>query len=267
MQQSLDSDYTYNQRYKDLYLKLHQEFRILHLLYHRNKNQHRLSIWWKRFNMLKRNCAQVIELIEYHYKQPEYNGKMTSSSSSKSKRQKQKIVIIRLYRLIHSMFSKRYLSKMYYDFNGIIALGQFVTLGVVLVGLLGRIYSIYLELFELNRNNFKHVGCIIKDIPINKILVNETNQAIMKSINQEELGEELGEEISIDDTMHNVRNTIIEQQLDDNVIEMKISTGIRIQENITTEHTIEKKKDNKIKKKKNKKSKSKSKSAIDSIFG
>lgn len=38
---------------------------ILHLIHHRNKNQHRHSHWWKWLAMLKRSIAQLIVEIRH----------------------------------------------------------------------------------------------------------------------------------------------------------------------------------------------------------
>ncbi|MCJ1307010.1 hypothetical protein MMC25_000655 [Agyrium rufum] len=35
--------------------------KLLHLLFHRNKNQHRTSTWWKHLSILKRNLRRVVE--------------------------------------------------------------------------------------------------------------------------------------------------------------------------------------------------------------
>ncbi|CCE93288.1 Rmp1p TDEL_0F04770 [Torulaspora delbrueckii] len=126
--------------YRQLSSKLYKEYRLLHLVWHRNKNQHRSALWWRRFSMLKRNCAQVVELL------------------SKKKLRKDSD-IIRLYKVLDDLHSRQ-VSKTYCDFNGVIALGQFVTLGVILVGLLSRIYGIYGELMSIFEEKFQKLGCL-----------------------------------------------------------------------------------------------------------
>lgn len=87
---------------------LRNEVELLCLIYHRNKNQHRLLNWWKYFrlliNNLKRLCMGLIT--------------------------------------IDAFMSKRLLIKCYYEFNGIIKLGQFINLGFVLVSILARVHNI-----------------------------------------------------------------------------------------------------------------------------
>lgn len=41
---------------------------ILHLTYHRNKNQHRLAKWWKEFSQLRRNVMKFSHEIEQESK-------------------------------------------------------------------------------------------------------------------------------------------------------------------------------------------------------
>ncbi|KAE8450119.1 hypothetical protein EG329_006900 [Mollisiaceae sp. DMI_Dod_QoI] len=37
---------------------------ILHLTHHRNKNQHRLTKWWKQFSILRRNISKLLLEVE-----------------------------------------------------------------------------------------------------------------------------------------------------------------------------------------------------------
>ncbi|CCC69302.1 hypothetical protein NCAS_0C03120 [Naumovozyma castellii] len=197
----------------ELCQKLHQEYRLLHLVYHRNKNQHHVAVWWKRFNMLKRNCGSVLEL------------------HLQDRGNKSKIRYIKLYHLLHSMIKKQ-LSKTYYEFNGIIALGQFVTLGVVLIGLLSRIYCLYIKLYRIFEETFKSLGLIAPKNGSRKQEMNRTEK-ILESMVQEEVGEEV----------------IIEET----IIEPRQNEEMEFQSN--------------KKKSKKKEKKKKKKSAIDSIFG
>ncbi len=41
---------------------LKSEFEILHLLYYRNKNQHRRSVWWKYLSILHRRSRRILNL-------------------------------------------------------------------------------------------------------------------------------------------------------------------------------------------------------------
>lgn len=50
---------------QDLLLpKLQSVSETLHLLYHRNKNQHRLAHWWRWVGMLRREMLRLSDLVE-----------------------------------------------------------------------------------------------------------------------------------------------------------------------------------------------------------
>lgn len=152
--------------------QLRQELRIILLIYHRNKNQHGATIWWKQLNMLKRNVSQVVIILErIAYK----NIKNTKE-------------LIQLHYLLHR-FLKLQVKKMYYDFNGIIALGQFVTLGVVLIGNLSRVFNVYFQVYHALSDDFERLGVRVRNKNQNQ------NERLINETLEEELGEEIGEEI------------------------------------------------------------------------
>lgn len=115
-------------------------------------------------NMLKRNCDQVVKLLV-------------------GRRVRKLDELTRLYHLLHG-FIKKQLTKTYQAFNNVIALGQFVTMGVVLVGILARVYSSYGKLLEIYESQFRDAGFI--RVPSEKPM--ETKQ-FMESLIEEELGE------------------------------------------------------------------------------
>ncbi|EDO15153.1 hypothetical protein Kpol_397p13 [Vanderwaltozyma polyspora DSM 70294] len=224
--------------HRKIYLKLHQEYRILHLLYHRNKNQHHVAIWWKRFNILKRSCGQVIEILQ--------DKKIKGSKNW-----------FKLYNLIENLINKQ-INKIYYDFNGIIALGQFVTLGVVLIGLLSRIYNCYIDILELFKDNFIKYGCkaIItnsRNDNFNDMKYKETEK-LLESITNEELGENLKD-------MSDNGNKLMEITKDYPILSIDDINLLNI--NKTSNSNT---KDGRMSNKSKKKKKSKPKSAIDDIF-
>ncbi len=45
-------------------VQLRESAKILHLLFHRNKNQHRQATWWKWLSMLRRCQARLTIEIE-----------------------------------------------------------------------------------------------------------------------------------------------------------------------------------------------------------
>lgn len=94
------------------------EFQILHLIYYRSINQHRVAVWWKYLEMLHRHLRKVVVDPTNQYE-------------------------IRYIK-------QRLLRKCYYEFNGIIALGQFINLGFTLVGLISRVGDLLDKMEDLS---------------------------------------------------------------------------------------------------------------------
>ncbi|SCV05344.1 LANO_0H05424g1_1 [Lachancea nothofagi CBS 11611] len=147
--------------------KLHQEFRYIQLIYHRNKNQHKMAIWWRNFNELKRSAAQALILVQ--------NEKMPKSG------------LVRLFHIIQKL-RKHQVSRMFYSFNGVVGLGQFVTLGVVLVGILARIHALYTEVYQIYEQDFEQLKLLrCQEKPATALI----SHAQLESLVEEELGEEI----------------------------------------------------------------------------
>ncbi len=188
---------------KEVVQSLHQEYRYIHLVYHRNKNQHGDTHWWSQFNILKRSISQILRQCQYN----------------KVERQSCKYAIRR--------FLKIQLPAIYYAFQGLLTMGQFVTLGVVLVGLLARCRSLLLQLQPEE-----------EIIEIKKPV--EINNDIIQGISS--VDEDLGLEI-----------------IEDMPVEEDVSLPKLAKEDLN--------KTKRSKKTSKKKKGKKSKSAIDSIFG
>ncbi|MCJ1248324.1 hypothetical protein MMC30_005541 [Trapelia coarctata] len=86
---------------------------MLHLLYHRNKNQHRLTKWWKWLSMLRRCVAKLLLDLQSH---------------------DQHLAKPRVKHLQETLLPGCHL-----NFSQVVADGQFAGLGVVLLGLVARI--------------------------------------------------------------------------------------------------------------------------------
>lgn len=114
------------------------ELDVIHLLYHRNRNQHRRSIWWKHFSMLKRRSNLVVQLIRES--QPEL------------------IIENHVKFILHKL-----IPRAYYLFHGILTQGQYVTLGLALIAILGRLFTILNQSFlerEAQVKDFKGSQCV-----------------------------------------------------------------------------------------------------------
>lgn len=99
--------------------KVRNEYELLFLNYHRNKNQHRSATWFKYLNLLVRHLRKLL-------------------LSKSVKYQKKSIAYL----------NNHIIPKLYYAFNGVIAQGQFITLGFSLVGSLSKIYGLLCDLEE-----------------------------------------------------------------------------------------------------------------------
>ncbi|PYI23312.1 hypothetical protein BO86DRAFT_50918 [Aspergillus japonicus CBS 114.51] len=91
---------------------------ILHLIYHRNKNQHGNTKWWKWLAILKRTTRKLVMSIGHR---PSY----IAGQSSAPKYTKP---------LAHTIIPRCYLV-----FSTVVADGQFSTLGTVLLATLARL--------------------------------------------------------------------------------------------------------------------------------
>ncbi|AMD19001.1 HBR100Wp [Eremothecium sinecaudum] len=111
-----------------------QESRLINLLYHRNKNQHKGSHWWASLHMLKCTTTQVINVLQ--------------------KPVKYRRDLLLLYSLLRR-FLKTRLKRIYYEYNTLISQGQFITLGVVLLGVLARVNSVFKEIMQLHSVEFE----------------------------------------------------------------------------------------------------------------
>lgn len=105
---------------------LTNEYYILHLLYHRSRNQHRNQVWFKYLNILHRRVRIVLKLAM----------DWRSDHIRKKEVIKEKLLSNIKYLV------KRVMAKAYYEFNGIIALGQFINLGFTMLGNLSKLHGI-----------------------------------------------------------------------------------------------------------------------------
>lgn len=107
-------------------LQLTNEYYILHLLYHRSRNQHRNQVWFKYLNILHRRTRIILKLA-MDWQAPQIRNKSDIEQK----------VLANIKYLV-----KRVMAKAYYEFNGIIALGQFINLGLTMLGNLSKLHGI-----------------------------------------------------------------------------------------------------------------------------
>ncbi|ODQ80191.1 hypothetical protein BABINDRAFT_129684 [Babjeviella inositovora NRRL Y-12698] len=144
--------------------QLQSEYGILHLIYHRNKNQHCNASWWKHLNILHRQLRKIILLRD---------GKESPSGGGKCSPKYQHRVRVADY-LVNKI-----IPGAYRHFNGILRLGQFITLGMALIGVLGKVFVLLKSMFGSSFQTKPQAGSFTSD--------EMTKGAV------DDLGEELGE--------------------------------------------------------------------------
>lgn len=115
----------------DLHRRLEDEFGILHLLYHRNHNQHRVAVWWSSLEMLHLHTRKLLLLLDAYAAAPKYK--------TKARLHQQALGVARF-------LVRRVCVKCLYTFNTIIALGHFVPLGMTLVAAVSAIRALATEI-------------------------------------------------------------------------------------------------------------------------
>ncbi|KAK8170042.1 hypothetical protein IWX90DRAFT_197163 [Phyllosticta citrichinensis] len=95
---------------------------IMHLLHHRNLNQHRQSIWWRSFSTFRR---EMLHLVAEHE---------AISSSKTAAKKTSKRVVARVDHWKNNMVPKWYLA-----FTNVVASNQFSAIGLALMAILARV--------------------------------------------------------------------------------------------------------------------------------
>lgn len=133
---------------KDKLEKLQTEYAILHLVYHRNYNQHRVALWWRHLNIVHRGVRKVLRGI--------YEAENAKKIKRREKLQSQ-VVLTANYLVL------RVMKRAYYHFNSVIALGQFVNLGFVLVASLSALRLLLMEIEGVGGRNVMEEKIEVQD--------------------------------------------------------------------------------------------------------
>lgn len=156
--------------------QLVNEVGILQLINHRNKNQHRLLTWWKYFRLLLSHLKKIILLQD-------------SESSN------QQIVI-------NKLFQKLIISKCYYEFNGIIALGQFLLLGLTLISSLSKVHEI-LQSYRIQKSGYKTENITLVDEELGEeIELPQTTEKSVDVLDQPNITRSISPEPELDSHTH-----------------------------------------------------------------
>lgn len=207
---------------KEIVRSLQLEYWYIHLVYHRNNNQHRKTRWWRQFNIFKRSINRILRHLNKGSGHERKKGESVSLQDIVEGPQVQSLI---------KKFLKFQLPSIYREFQNVLTIGQFVTLAVVLIGLLARCRSLLLTLQSEKEREREEEGERERETIIDE----------MSSIKT--IDEDLGMEVEIQEKQPSIETKIIDQDV-----------AIMDLVDITD-------------KKKSKKSKKKKKSAIDDIFG
>ncbi|KAF8538221.1 hypothetical protein BDD12DRAFT_885819 [Trichophaea hybrida] len=109
-------------------LKLLRDDRdLLHLLFHRNKNQHRLLKWWQWISTLRRNLNKLLSEHDL----------ITSAKTTPSRN-----VAVAMYMQRLGFIRKVVVPSAYTAFGNVIAMKNFASLGMVLMAVLARVWKV-----------------------------------------------------------------------------------------------------------------------------
>ena len=107
--------------------KLRDDLDLIHLLFHRNKNQHRLLKWWQWIATLRRNLSKLLfehDLITTAKTTPNRNAAVAN------------------YEARLAFMRRVVVPSAYAAFGTVIAMKSFAPLGLVLMGVLARVWWI-----------------------------------------------------------------------------------------------------------------------------
>jgi ribonuclease MRP protein subunit RMP1 len=243
--------------------RLTNEYELMHLVYYRSKNQHRLLTWWKYLDIIHRKTRIILKLLIDIDRIP----------NPEVIRYKQSQVVDTCNYLVNRVFKTAY-----YKFNCIIALGQFIKLGFVLVGLCSRLFNILV--------NIK--GVRFKSVVINQVVVDTNDDLGEEIVETNEFGEtkqtetiefgetkqtetiEFGETKQTETIELGITNyTSVASGSEKKAKSTPLETRSRIDEidEISKSKSIDEIFGGKVKKTKKVKKRKKNKSVIDDIFG
>lgn len=228
-------------------LKLQNEFQVLHLIYNRSNNQHRVAVWWKYLNLVHRKVRNVLERMQ----------KMADTKSLKEKEKLKSETV----ELVNYIMKKQIFKKAMYEFYTIVALGQFINLGLTLIGSISAIYDLLVQIEGLGQRS--SVKVVKKHVAVEEDDLGE--EIDMNSVKRPKNPED-GERNSIVSQLGQELGSISEKRRLDEEETLKTSKMSITDFNMDTLFDQPKKKHKKVKKDKKDKKKKK-KSAIDDIFG
>ncbi|KAI1006766.1 hypothetical protein K3495_g1456 [Podosphaera aphanis] len=163
--------------------ELHSLYQILHLAHHRNKNQHRLSKWYKSFSQLRRQIAKLRhELTQLDM------ALSLSSDESKYVQKARSDVGLRTTFMRHHL-----VPKCYKAFGNLVADNQYATLGLLIMGVLAGLWSV-LEVISPDHEDVQHQSVELAAEPKPKVKTVEDLGEVISRFQSQDQSEKRGKE-------------------------------------------------------------------------
>ncbi|KAG9235507.1 hypothetical protein BJ875DRAFT_542060 [Amylocarpus encephaloides] len=217
---------------------LHQ---TLHLLHHRNKNQHRLTKWYKYFSEFRRHSQKLISEAQNYISARNLSkkSKFTEAAEVKLKGRLE--------------FCCSMVERWYFAFSTVVADNQYASLGLMLIGCLARFQSVTRDLCDEYGFEIEVLG---------DETMNEAGEVPVLQAEQEGAKEDdLGEIISREDVVEGFDDSVLVQdETPPDVKSEKKKKRKKAEEEIVVEEVTPEKRQKK--KKKRKKG-----DAFDDLFG
>ena len=105
---------------------------LLHLIHHRNKNQHRRAVWYRHFQHFRKQLSAFVEEIA------ELNSVPSTHLEKKRKRSSDDVLRTRMAKRL-TMWRDVWVAKWWAVFSQVVAEGRFAVVGLVLVAVLGEV--------------------------------------------------------------------------------------------------------------------------------
>ncbi|KAK3117555.1 RNase MRP subunit [Teratosphaeriaceae sp. CCFEE 6253] len=116
---------------KDDLHKLEHQAAILHLFHHRNKNQHRRSVWWRHFSLFRKHLSKLVDHLSSLKEVP-----TTHLARTRKMAHDNQITIRTDQTLV--LWRDVFVPKWQHAFSQIAADGRFAVLGLVLLAALAE---------------------------------------------------------------------------------------------------------------------------------
>jgi hypothetical protein len=104
---------------------------LLHLFHHRNKNQHRRSIWWRHFSAFRRQLNALVSEVQSLHEVPTTH--LQRSRKTAQDRETAQVILKRI-----EFWRDVLVPKWHTSFSQIVTDGRFAVLGLVLIAVLAQ---------------------------------------------------------------------------------------------------------------------------------